>query len=356
MLIILNCQILYERQQSQFHFQRLKRLRIDYCVVVVMTTNTTSSNTLVLYLATVQKQVTRSLIIPLVLGLLGNLASCSVFCQKELRLNAVSLLLTAASIFNMIVLIYGISYSLYTVDHVIPDIYSIVFCKLRLYIRHILLMIVRSYVILACSSCFALSSARMSLRSLCRPRYVKWAVIAVPFVWPLIALHMPLLTTIQKSQCVNVNSYVLPFAIYFFLIVGVIPIILMVIFTILTMNNLRRLRRRIQPSIVTPTKLKPRDRQFMRMLSALVLMYVITNLFYPMNVLYSAITYWSIKSPERVAIESLIFSLTSNYVLYINNVSPFYLFIASSAAFRQLFRRVIYTYIRYLPIIGALVE
>jgi hypothetical protein len=210
-----------------------------------MSTNVTSSSYLVLYLSVVQKQVTQSLGILLVLGLLGNSASCIIFCQKELRLNAVALLLRAASIFNMIVLIYGISYSLYTVDHVSPDTYSIVFCKIRLYIRHILLMTVRSYVILACVACFALSSSRPNLRSLCRSGYVKSAIIAVPFVWPLIALHMPFLTIVRKNQCVNVDSYVLPFAIYFFLIVGVFPVMFMVIFTLLTVNNLRLLRRRI---------------------------------------------------------------------------------------------------------------
>ena len=312
-----------------------------------MATNATSSNTLVVYLGVLQKQVTRSLVCLLILGLLGNLASCTVFRQKELRSNAMSVLFTAASIFNMIVLVYGISVSSYAVDHVSPDTYSMVFCKVRLYIRHILLMIVRSYVVLACAACFALSSSRTSLRSLCQPRYVKWAVIAVPFVWPLIALHMPFFTIIRHNQCVSVDSYVLPFAIYFFLIVGVFPVLLMGLFTLLTIKNLRLLHRRIQPSIATPPRLKSRDQQFIRMLSALVLMYLVTNLFYPTNVLYSAITYWLVKSPERVAIESIIFSVTSNYVLYINNVSPFFLFISSSAAFRQLFRRVVFRYTRH---------
>lgn len=181
-----------------------------------MATNITSTNSFVLYLSIVQQQVNRSLVTLLVLGVLGNMASCTVFLQKELRQNAVSLLFTAASIFNIIVLIYGISYSLYTVDHVSVETYSVIFCKLRLYIRHILLMTVRSYIVLACVACFAISSSRTNLRLLCRPGYVKTAIIAVPFVWPLIALHMPLLTVLRKNQCVNVDSYVLPFAIFFF--------------------------------------------------------------------------------------------------------------------------------------------
>jgi hypothetical protein len=363
---------MYERKYLQLHgllltitLFLLKRLRIEH-YLVVMATNVTSLNTLVVSLAIVQKQLTQSLPVLLIPGLLGNLASCAVFRQKELRSNAMSLLFTAASIFNMIVLIYGISISVYGVDHVSPDTYSIVFCKVRLYIRHILLMIVRSYIVLACASGFALSSSRSSLRSLCQPRYVKWAIVAVLFVWPLIALHMPFLTIIRRNQCIDLDSYVLPFAIYFFLIVGIFPVILMGLFTLLTMRNLRLLHRRIQPSIATPLRLKSRDQQFIRMLSALVLMYVATNLFYPTNVLYSAITYWLVKSPERVAIESLVFSVTSNYVLYINNVSPFFLFISSSSAFRQLFRRVVYKCTRHfmsirgrrpqLPINGAPTE
>lgn len=321
-----------------------------------MTTNLTASNTVVLYLTVVQRQLNQNLSILLGIGLLGNMTSCIIFLQKELRHNAVSLLFTAASIFNIIVLTYGISYSLYSIDNISLDTYSIIFCKLRLYIRHIFLMTVRSYIILACVACFALSSSRTNLRSLCRPQYVKTAIVVVPLIWPLIAIHMPILTIIRNNQCVNIDSYVLPFAIYFFLIVGIFPIILMVLFTLLTMNNLRRLHHRIQPTIVTPTRLKSRDRQFIRMLSSLVIMYVVTNLFYPTNVLYTAITHWSIKSLERIAIESIITSITSNYILYINNISPFFLFVCSSAAYRRVFYRVIYNCVGYLPMISTLTE
>lgn len=316
-----------------------------------MTTNSTASNPTLLYLAMVQKQVVRSLAAVLVFGLFGNLSSCMVFCQKELRQNAVARLFTAASVFNILVLCYGIGYNLYTIDHVSTDTYSLVFCKLRLYIRHILLMIVRSYFILSCVACFALSSSRTFLRSLCRPKYVRAAIIAVPIVWPIIAIHMPFLKTIRKNQCIDVDSYVLPYAIYFFLIVGVMPVILMVFFTVLTVHNLQLLHNRVQASVATPMRVKARDRQFIRMLSALTTMYAATNVYYPVNVLYVAITYWQTKSAERLAIESLIFAITSNHILYINNVSPFFLFYSSSSAFRKIFWRVMHIYLRSLPVV-----
>ena len=303
--------------------------RIDN-LSVIMTTNTTSSNTFVVYLANIQKQITRTLVVPLVVGLIGNIISCIVFRQKQLRSNGMSLLLTAASIFNIIVLIYGIGMSLYGVDHTNPDTYSIVFCRILIYIRHTLLMVVRSYIILACAASFALTSSRTNLRSLCEIRYVKWAIVVIPFIWPLIVIHMPFFVIIYKNQCVNIDGYIIPFAIYFFLVVGIFPVVSMVLFILLTIKNLRALRRRIQPTIVNRVTLKSRDQQFIRMLLALVIMYVTTNLFYPINILYSAITNWSYKSSERIAIESVVHSITSNYVLYINNVSPFFLFFFSS--------------------------
>ncbi|CAF1146122.1 unnamed protein product [Adineta ricciae] len=275
-----------------------------------MTTNATTSF-LVTHLASIQTQITRCLAIPLVLGIFGNSASCMVFGQKQLRSSGVSRFFIAASTFNIIVLIYGVGTSFYALDHVSPDTYSLTFCKLRLYIRHILLMIVRSYIILACIASFGISSPHTSLRSLCQPRYVNWAIVLVPPAWPLIAIHMTFFNTIQKSQCVNIESYVIPFGIYFFLVVGLLPVVLMVIFISLTTRNLRRLHHRVRATVLRPARLQSRDRHFIRMLQGLVLMYVITNLFYPVNVLYSAATHWTAKSAERTAIEAIIFSITS---------------------------------------------
>ena len=304
-----------------------------------MAVDTTSTNILVIYLSTVQNQITRTLAVVLVLGLIGNLMSYAVFRQKRLRSNPVALLFAASSIFNIIVLVYGIGTSLYIVDHTNPETYSTVFCKLRLYVRHIFLMIVRTYITLACISCYIITSSKTNLRSLCQPRYVKRIIIIVPFTWPLIAFHMPLWNIVQNNKCINVPSYVLPFGIYFFLVVGVFPLLLMVLFIGLTIRNLRFLHLRIQSSLAVSQRIKSRDRHFIRMLLALVIMYIITNLFFPTNTLYVAATYWFIKSPERISIESLVYSVTSNYILYINNVSPFFLFFSSSAAFRQSVRR-----------------
>ena len=309
-----------------------------------MDSNLSSSN----YLSLVEDQLTYSLIIPLILGVVGNCFCCVIFRQKQFRSNAISTFFTAGSITNIIVLIYGIGINLDSVDHRSLDQYSLIFCQVRLYIRHTLLMIVRSYVVLACIASFSLSSSRMELRSLFRPKFVQWCIFLVPLIWPLIALHMPFFTIIRENRCIYVDSYMFISGIYFFFVVGIFPVLLMTLFILLTVKNLNSLHRRIQPSIVTPIRLKSRDQHFIRMLSSLVLMYITTNIFYPTNVLYLAMTNFSTKSEHRIAIESLIFFLTSNYILYINSVSPFFLFFWSSTAFRRSFYSIVDKYKQHL--------
>ena len=302
------------------------------------------------YLKLIEDEMIRCLSIVLIIGLIGNMFSYIVFNDKEYRLSGISLLFRSASIFNIIVLIYGIGVSFYSVNNINPEKSSFIFCKIRLYIRHILLMIVRSYIVLACFGSFCLTSSKLVYRSLFEIRYVRWYVGIIPLLWPLIALHMPLLTNLNKNKCRNVDQYVLIFGIYFFTIVGIIPLLLMILFILLTINNLRVINRRIRPSVVNGNsmKLKSRDQQFIRMLLSLVIMYLITNLIYPLNVLYMSLTDSSIKNEKRVRIESLIITITSNYILYINNISPFFLFFISSKSFRRSFYRFYYKFIHFL--------
>lgn len=307
----------------------------------IMETNTSSLTDLTVVLNVVHKNLTLSLSILLFIGLVGNSMNFIVFRQLKLQKNPIALLFSASAIFNIIVLIYGIGTSLYTVNHVNPEIYSLPYCKLRLYLRHVLLMIVRAYIVLACASSFALSSTQNSIRLLCQIRNIKVLILIVPLVSPLIAFHMPIWTSIENDRCVTNESYIIPFAVYFFLIVGVLPIFLMILFIILTIKNLTSLHNRVQTAFVSLKRIRSRDRQFIKMLSSLVLMYITTNMFFPINTFYMSVTYWTPKSAQRIAIESIIYSITSNHILYINNISPFFLFSLSSSAFRKSVRMII---------------
>ncbi|CAF0760789.1 unnamed protein product [Adineta steineri] len=78
----------------------------------------------------------------LVVGILGNVINIYMFTRKESFRNSCSLYLLAASILNILSIIWGICPSLYTLYNTDPSTYSFIYCKLRLYTLHTLLMIV----------------------------------------------------------------------------------------------------------------------------------------------------------------------------------------------------------------------
>lgn len=304
-------------------------------------TNTTRSSVLAMYMNYLQKQLSLSLSVMLVIGFLGNLVSFIIFRRQNLRRNAMALLFSASSIFNILVLVFGIGTSLYAVDRANPETTSATYCKLRGYIRHVLLMSVRGYIILACAASFALSSPKHSTRILCQTKFVKTMIIIVPLLSIVIAAHIPIWTTLQQNRCVMMDSYVIVYAIYFLLVVGIIPVVLMAFFILLTSQNLKKLHFPADNPVHVPVRIRRKDQQFIRMLASLVIMYVVTNIYFPANTFYMSVTYWTDKNPDRIFIESIIFSITSNYILYINNISPFFLFLLSSSTFRKSLRELL---------------
>ncbi|UJR23819.1 hypothetical protein I4U23_026795 [Adineta vaga] len=117
----------------------------------------------------------------LILGNIGNVINIFVFCQKEHRKNSCSLYLLIASFINIFIINYGIIPTLYSLDYPNPELYSITFCKLRLYLLHSALMISRSLVVLACMDRCALSSASQHIRSYCKRKIAVRLIICVIF-------------------------------------------------------------------------------------------------------------------------------------------------------------------------------
>jgi hypothetical protein len=110
--------------------------------------------------ALIQQYLTVGLGVLLVVG--DNILNFSVFLRKRLSSNVCSAFFaaTAASIANIIVLIYYIIPTIYSAYNPAPENSHLVYCKLRLYIRNALLVISRTYLTMACVSCYAQSSRK----------------------------------------------------------------------------------------------------------------------------------------------------------------------------------------------------
>ncbi len=166
-------------------------------------------------------------------------------------------------------------------------------------------------VIAACIDRWALCSNNPALRAFSRPHNAFRVILILLIIWSIIPIHLAIFFNNSTGRCMAMpDSYAFFYAIYSMIVIGVLPLALMMTFSLLAWHNLRLTRTRIAP--IDPTirhiKIHKRDRDLMKMLSGEVLAYCITTIPYPINLIYSVSTNAIIpyKSPTRLAIESLI--------------------------------------------------
>lgn len=301
-------------------------------------------------LALIQQYLTVVLGGLLVIGVFGNLFNCLVFFRKRLRSNACSLFFAAASLANMIVMIYFIIPTIHSAYNSPTENSNLIYCKLRLYIRNALLVISRSYLTLACVACYCQSSRNVHIRELARTKIVLRIIAIVPIIWFIIPLHIPLTTTILNGKCqMWAGVAALYHSIYICFVAAILPTSLMIIFSLLAFKNLRQMSRNIRPMSIPGTnqdmeksRLQQRDRQLSKMLFVQIIVYMTFTFSYPLNTLYNAavLIIGGTKTTERTAIENFVLFMTSSFLLNFYSAASFFVFLTSNA-FRKELRQII---------------
>ena len=292
------------------------------------------------------------------LGVAGNLLNIIVFGQKHLRSNSCAVYFISTSIFNLLVMLCGImpivlaSYLSYDYAS-----YSSGYCKFRSYIVHVLLMMSRSSVALACLDRFALCSPQRRIRALSQYHIAVRLMALATFLWLLIPIHMLVHVDVQMParRCGGTGIYSTIYSIYAGM-VTVIPLLIMVIFSALAVRNLRHVRCRVHPNIVRydasihqNIRIKKRDVQFIVILISEVVIYLVSTVLFPVYSVYMAATASSLKTATRLAIEGFIRYLTLSFLLYINSCSIFYVHLLASKAFRHECKLIILRLCRQQP-------
>jgi hypothetical protein len=267
----------------------------------------------------------------LVLGVLGNLINIYMFTRNSFLRNSCSLYLLAASIINVFTVSWGIFQPLYNLENIDPSTNSFIYCKLRLYTIHTLLMIGRSLIVFACIDRYALCSQSVRLRSFCQRKIAIRVIIANILIWPCLTIHIPILQTFNGKTCSMTGSYVLIYGLYSTMAAGILPPLLMTIFSILTIRHRRELRMRINRAGTN----NRRNRTLVIMLSSEVIVYVTTTSLYPAITLYRALTNRNSKSVESSQIETFVNFLGGSFLIYLNSASVFYVFFIVSKHFRK---------------------
>ena len=186
-----------------------------------------------------------------ILGTLGGMGNLITFTAPRLRSNSCVFYLLCASIFQILSILFLIPTRI-ALDNFGNNLerQSIIFCKIRYYLSLTLPQLVTYYLLLAIvDRCFA-TSKHARIRS--------WNELKIAHRWSLGLLilisggtmHVLIFFGIHENTCQIPpdHSYAIFFAVYLIVVITLLPHLLMFIFSIITMNNLKRSRRRLSPA------------------------------------------------------------------------------------------------------------
>jgi hypothetical protein len=187
-------------------------------------------------------------------------------------------------------------------------------------------------VIAACIDRWALCSQSATIRSFSQPRIAIRVIIILIIVWTIIPIHLAIFFSNDSGRCIALpGAYALFYAIYSLIVIGILPLVLMILFSFLAWHNLKSIRARVVPinegingrRIV---QIHRRDRDLMKILSGEVFIYCLTTIPYPVNLIYSVSTssIAASKSSMRLAIESLVGYIISPFLNFMYCCAQFY--------------------------------
>jgi len=191
---------------------------------------------------------------------------------------------------------------------------------------HLLIIFI---VVAGCIDRWALCSNNPSIKAFSRPHNAIRVILILLVVWTIIPIHLAIFFNNSTGRCIAMpESYAFFYAIYSLIVIGILPLVLMIVFSLLAWHNLRMIRSRVAPTgqAVGNLNIQKRDRDLMKMLSGEVFVYCVTTIPYPINLIYSVSTssIAAYKSPTRLAIESLVGYIVSPLLNFMYCCAQFY--------------------------------
>ncbi|CAF4036896.1 unnamed protein product [Rotaria sp. Silwood2] len=222
------------------------------------------------------------------------------------------------------------------------------FCKIRYYLFYIFVAIPRYLIILASIDRYLASSSDIQRRQWSTPKIAIRLIIGNVLFWCVIYIQIPIFYEIHNGDCsFRKGVYGIFFCIYLLIESGIFPPLMMIIFGLLTLNNIRRSKRTIRPlPIVDIIQLSQfpvmsrKDLLISKMLFNQICLWIILNMFNPCYLLYRTITIYDNKSSLRLTVE-LFLNNMSYYFIYLEFSLTFFVYTLSSPLFRREFKKLI---------------
>ena len=286
-------------------------------------------------------------------GLIGNLLNVLLFTRPALKRTSTSIYLLAASIANLVVVLFVLPFRLladgFQLD---PTASSIVACRIISYIYHVFLAIPPFFNIMACADRWAATSLQVNRRRLATFNHAKhW--IPIPIVMALVLYVYVLFTftaepTPPPPFCSVEDDYAVPVLSFYLIIYSVIPPSLMIFFSVNILYNVYRQRDRIAPTIrAVNTSLRSgsgqqaRRPRFSQMQLMLICQSTIDCTFTLPFCLINLVSLIMINNEHFLLVYSLLRLLT-----FFNYISSFYVYTLSSRLYRRELREFFKSFCR----------
>lgn len=285
-----------------------------------------------------------------VLGSIGNILNICVFAKwsrtknkskyAQSRANNSSLYLLASSISNLFVIIYPL------LTRILLDGYEFdtkesnefLICKLRYYVLHTFDLTSLTCICLATFDRYLISSREVRLRKLITTRRQTKFIIGIIVL--AFALHsIPVIKYYRVSKsgyCMIVSTAYLHYYLYTFQIFlhGLIPIIFLSVFGLLTLKQLRVIsNRRNRYAMVNS------DKQLSRMLLLLSLAIILSSIPYCIEQSYYVFFNGNVRTQRSYI---FLYHVTCSILFYTNPVSSFYIYYISTRNFRLQVHQIIF--------------
>ncbi|CAF1173099.1 unnamed protein product [Adineta ricciae] len=285
----------------------------------------------------------------ILIGDIGAVLSFVTLYQPALRKNPCALYYLASSTTQIIDFNFGLmtrmlqyGYNVNTVNYVSW------FCKIRYYLLYVFVAIPRYFIIFASIDRY-FASSHDALRRQWSSQKIAHRVIFINIIfWLLIYTHVLIFYEIQNDECLpRKGAYNIFFGIYIAFDSGILPPLFIMIFSLLTLRNIRHIKNRTNPmnranggQHIQTTIMAKKDLQLLKIAFNEAIMFVLLSTLNPCYFLYQAFTTNTQKSPLRLLVELSVFH-TSYVFLQLELALTFFIYIWSASIFRQEFLRLI---------------
>lgn len=290
-------------------------------------------------------------IVQFVFGTFGNLFNIIIFTRRSLRSNPCSLYFLVGSINNC----YLISMPLITrylgsAWNIDPSTTNNIWCKLRNFLIYPPLTLALWFTVLASIDRFLSSSYNVRLRQMSNMSSARKSIIITTILVFLSYVHILIyFRTVGNGRAMN--CIIMPYEYIIFLsffapiISCILPIVLMIIFGILMIINVRNVHNRLVPHSNNERIecLRSNDRQLIVMLLFQVLVTTLLSIPYFALAIYNAIVVVILQyklSTSGEAIYNFAYNLF-RLLYYTNPIVTFYLYTLTGPKFRSEMKRCI---------------